>query len=158
MELNTQDNGGEVKQVANANTNNFKWSLFVVALVVIIFGAWFFTSRESEVAPESANEAVVEVVISGKYQAVFLDSGQVYFGKLKKSNKIFYSLTDVFYLKTGTVGLDKVSNLSLTKLGGEAHGPEDKMEINVSHILFIENMRSDSKVVSAINQYKTNNN
>ena len=118
-----------------------------------------FSQNTAGELPGDSNEAGSEVVLdSGEYQAVFLDNGQVYFGKLKRSNKTFYSLTDVFYLKTGTAGLDKVSNLSLTKLGGEAHGPEDKMDINVSHILFIENMRGDSKVVNAINQYKSKNN
>lgn len=94
-------------------------------------------------------------ITSGEYQAVFLDNGQVYFGKIENSDAGFYSLVDVFYLQTGAAGIDQASNLSLTKLGAEAHGPEDRMDINASHILFIEDMKSDSKVVQAIQQYKS---
>ncbi len=125
------------------------WIWIIPILVVLIGGLfwWYYTQNKS-----SPTEGPIA---SGEYQAVFLDSGQVYFGKLNTDKKDFYQLTDVFYLQTGTIGLDQVSNLSLIKLGNEAHGPEDKMEINKDHVLFIEDMKGDSKVVQAIQDYKT---
>lgn len=125
------------------------WLWVIAILVVIIGGAiWWYYSSSQNSSTESTSE-----IGSGEYQAVFLDNGQVYFGKLNKG-KEFYILTDVFYLQTGTVGLDQASSLSLTKLGSEAHGPEDKMEITKEHVLFVEDMKSDSKVVKAIQDYK----
>ncbi len=120
--------------------------LFLIALV----GGWYsFTTSQSSTTEET--------VSTGDYQAVFLDNGQVYFGKLERSRSDFYLLTDVFYLQSG-VSVDQASSLSLTKLGSEAHGPEDRMEINKEHILFIEDMKNDSKVIQAIQQYKTSKN
>ena len=39
---------------------------------------------------------------------------------------------------------------TLIKLGGELHGPKDQMTINRNQILFIEELKADSKVVTAI--------
>ncbi len=126
------------------------WLWVVIAVIfLMIAGAWWYysSSRDSTITEGS--------IETGQYQAIFLDSGQVYFGKLKTGKGDFYSLTDVFYLQSGAVGLDQTSNLSLVKLGNEAHGPEDKMRINKEHILFIEDMKADSKVVTAIQEYKS---
>lgn len=45
-------------------------------------------------------------------------------------------------------------NFSLVKLGNELHGPEDKMSINLSQVLFVEDLKVDSKVVEAIRAYE----
>ena len=128
------------------------WVWVGIVFVVVIAGAiWWYK------ASSSLEDSTTPSLIQGTYQAVFLDSGQVYFGKLKEGEE-FYTLTDVFYLQTGAVGLDQTSNLSLTKLGSEAHGPEDKMEINKEHILFVEDMKNESKVVKAIQDYKSKKN
>lgn len=133
------------------------WVWIVGLLVIAILGvAWFyFTQRGSSPTPaeDSAQEAAAPIQ-SGEYQAVFLDNGQVYFGKLERLRDEFYTLTDVFYLQSG-VAVDQNTNLALTKLGSEAHGPIDRMEINEEHVLFIEDMKDDSKVVQAIQQYKS---
>lgn len=130
------------------------WVFFI--LVVLIGGVIWYVQKDksnpSTPAPETST------IGSGEYQAVFLDNGQVYFGKLERSRGDFYRLTDVFYLQSGAAGVDQMSNLSLTKLGNEAHGPEDNMEINAAHVLFIEDMKPDSKVVNAIRDYKSKKN
>jgi len=131
------------------------WVWIIIVIILIVAGAiwWYFTDGRGLMTP-----SIGEEIVSGDYQAVFLDNGQVYFGKLKKSDKDFYELTDVFYLQTGSAGIDQASNLSLAKLGSEAHGPEDKMQINNDHVLFIEDMKSESKVVKAIQDYYSKQN
>jgi len=42
----------------------------------------------------------------------------------------------------------------LIKLGNEIHGPADSMIITKDHILFIEQLKDDSKVVRAIKEYQ----
>lgn len=128
--------------------SNWTWVIALV-LIAVIGGAWYYSSSGSS----SDDRNIVEIG-TGEYQAVFLDNGQVYFGKLERSRSDFYTLTDVFYLQSG-IAVEQESNLSLTKLGSEAHGPEDRMEINKDHILFIEDMKNDSKVVQAIQEYKS---
>lgn len=103
------------------------------------------------------------------YQAVFLTNGQVYFGKLDFEGH-WVKLTDIYYLQvtqnlqaagsgdqntTATPGTaQNQSNIKLVKLGSELHGPEDAMYIDKDKILFWENMKDDSKVVTAIKQYR----
>lgn len=131
------------------NGNPWIWVIAIVVVIVIGTLWWYKAGRGVGTPP------IAEEIASGEYQAVFLDNGQVYFGRLKTAKQDFYTLTDVFYLQTGAVGLDQTSSLSLIKLGNEAHGPEDKMEINKEHVLFVEDMKSDSKVVKAIQDYKS---
>ncbi|MBU0596576.1 hypothetical protein KKA94_00235 [Patescibacteria group bacterium] len=95
------------------------------------------------------------------YQAVFLTNGQVYFGKITSFDDDYLELIDVFYLQIkgglqDKAGEEKEEDLSLVKLGSELHGPEDRMFINYEQILFYENLKKDSKVVSAIDNYQTN--
>jgi hypothetical protein len=96
------------------------------------------------------------------YQAVFLSNGQVYFGKIQNENRRYLELTDIYYLqlKDSLQGQDinknddEKSDMSLVKLGNELHGPADRMLINRDQVLFIENLKNDSKVIKAIGEYK----
>lgn len=93
------------------------------------------------------------------YQAVFLTNGQVYFGHLSEMWGQYPDLKDVYYLQVTQPSqplqpsqANSPANINLVKLGGELHGPTDEMRINRDQILFIENLRSDSGVVKAIQQ------
>src|SRR6185436_1501608 len=85
------------------------------------------------------------------YQAVFLDDGQVYFGKLS-GGRGWLALSDIYYLQ-GTEPLQQTEsgktinsaqNIQLIKLGNELHGPADTMYIKGDKVLFWENMKEDS--------------
>ncbi len=99
---------------------------------------------------------------NGKRQAVFLTNGQVYFGKVDKNSNNFLVLKDIYYLKTqdvlngdsATDQADDKKKISIIKLGEELHGPEDEMIINKDNVLFVENMRDNSKINEAIKSYK----
>lgn len=89
-------------------------------------------------------------------QAIFLTTGQVYFGYAKNIDGRIIKVKNVYYIKTqdllqqnsDTSGEKK--KISLVKLGNELHGPTDEIFINRDQVLFIENMRSDSKISQAI--------
>ena len=95
-----------------------------------------------------------------KYQAVFLNGGQVYFGKIGDFTSRYMTLTDIYYLRVNQQvqpGSQQTSNdVSLAKLGNELHGPEDSMVINRSEVQFWENLKDDGQVVKAITEYKKN--
>jgi hypothetical protein len=107
----------------------------------------------------TANSAIK----SKQYQAVFLTNGQVYFGKVSQIDNSYVKLTNIYYLQVQqTVQPEDKSKsstdtsnqqVSLAKLGGELHGPEDIMYISRSQVLFWENLKSDGKVTKAINDY-----
>jgi len=88
-------------------------------------------------------------VPSAKWQAVFLNNNQVYFGKLTDVSSSYVTLTDVYYLRTAS-DLEQATTLNLIKLGGELHGPEDVINIPKTSMLFWENMKDTSRVVQTI--------
>ena len=101
--------------------------------------------------------------VSGDYQAVFFDNNQVYFGKISGLNSSFITLKDVFYLQINEQiqpvkkGQEPQPQFVLVKLGlREIHSPTDTMKINREHILFIEDLKSNSQVTQGIKQFNAN--
>jgi hypothetical protein len=93
------------------------------------------------------------------WQAVFLVSGQVYFGKITSATRNDIRLTDIYYLqsvdpKVGSIPDINSEEVSLVKLGEELHGPEDLMIMGRAHILFTETLKETAQVVKAIAEYK----
>lgn len=99
-----------------------------------------------------------------RIKAIFLDNGQVYFGKLKAANNQFALLEEPYYLERRTVLQEPVEEgeeaeteerISLTALGGEGlqiHSPEQAMYIPWDTILYIENLQDDSEVVKLMSE------
>ncbi len=97
-------------------------------------------------------------VYSNKLQAVFLNTGQVYFGNIKTINPEFLVLQNIFYLQTNNQNGSSSSstsnqNVSLVKLGCELHAPYDQMVINMSQVTFWENLQSTGQVAKAVARY-----
>ena len=103
---------------------------------------------------------------SGKYQAVFLSSGHVYFGKLTAVDSQYLKLSGVFYIQSqqdaasdeNQITAQESTGMQLIKLGEEVHGPEDTMVINRDQMLFFENLKSDGKVTQLIKQHSQGGN
>lgn len=98
------------------------------------------------------------MVSGGKWQAMFLTNGQVYFGHLKEVNKDYVKMADIYYLQVSQQlqpsSSQSQQQISLVKLGNELHGPEDMMYVPKTQIVFWENMKNDSTVVQAIDALK----
>ncbi|HET7302123.1 MAG TPA: hypothetical protein VFI74_02215 [Candidatus Saccharimonadales bacterium] len=132
----------------------FLFSIAILALSVAMF-LWSFNPNESK------------YVATDKYQAVFLNNGQVYFGKLRVVTAKYYDLQNIFYLNTQSSSssssqatTEQSSNsFVLKKLGCEVHGPSDEMVINRDQVTFWENLKDDGQVVKTISEwYKQNPN
>ena len=134
------------KQISGMNPvragRRYSWKIaaFVAIFIVLTAGASFAVYKYR-----------IGVV---SYQAVFLDNGQVYFGKVKNPKRTYVLLEDVYYFGPSA---DDSSDISLVKLGSELHGPTDEMKILRDHILFIEELTPESRVVEAIREYKDKN-
>lgn len=85
--------------------------------------------------------------------AVFLTNNQVYFGRIDKETNEKVWLKSIYYIQPPKTG-EKAEDISLLKLGNELHGPEDMMEINREHVLFVEKLKEDGKVAKAIQSYQ----
>lgn len=120
--------------------------LFVVSLMSLVFN-WRH--------PIKGIENQVVSVDSVAYQAVFLDNNQIYFGHLHDTYSDYSVLSDVYYVQL-TQELSKKGQPvqekgRLIRLGdSEPHRPQNEMILNKEHILFWENLRSDSPVVKTI--------
>ena len=86
-----------------------------------------------------------------EYQAIFMDNGQVFFGRLQKTKGDFFLLRDVFYIRHEIDKEQKESRNVLLKRGLEWHRPEF-MRINSRHIVLIEPVAPDSRVFQLIMQ------
>lgn len=94
-----------------------------------------------------------QVEFDSSYQAVLLDNGLVYFGKIEKMGSRYLEMSDVHYVQSGIEEKTKKQTNVLLKRGKEWHGP-DRMVINVDHIVFIEPVDRDSKVAELIEALK----
>lgn len=130
--------------------------VLTIIFILIMFGSILI----SAFVVKSTLTSEVSTPDRSKYQAVFMTNGQVYFGKLTGVTSHYQTLTDVYYLQVQqdvqpapAAGSD--STISLTKLGEELHGPTDKMNIAQDQILFWEDLKDESAVAKAIEQYKS---
>lgn len=115
-------------------------AVVVATMILVILGTFFFSG-------ENLRGSVIGTIDTDTYQAVHLDTGETYFGKVGKVDDETVSLSDVYYFLEG----DKTK---LVKRGREAHAPQDTLAINLDRILTAENLQEDSPVVKAIRKYQ----
>ncbi len=90
---------------------------------------------------------------STEYQAVFLDNGQVFFGRLEGGSADYPLLKDVYYIQRQEDPATKQAKIVLVKRGNELHGP-DAMVVNSRHIVVVESVTPNSKVAQLIREAK----
>lgn len=159
----SQYSGGAAASSNKKNSNKLggrrKWlrwgagllGLLVVALVVAVIVVIGFGGTKAEAT----------YVDDNKMQAVFLQTGQVYFGHVKTLNNKYFVLSDIYYLQTSSNSADAAktsdTNVSLVKLGCELHAPYDQMVINRDQVTFWENLQSDGQVAKAVSTFQKDN-
>jgi len=121
----------------------FSTTILIVAVVLSVF-----------LVGDNKEEKFVDKT---KLQAVFLNNGQVYFGKIDKLNQKYMRVANIYYLRVNQQvqpGQQANQNdVSLVKLGCELHGPEDSMLINREQIVFWENLKDDGQVAKAVVEF-----
>lgn len=129
----------------------------VVAIVVLLVGIALLAYANNN----NTKDTESHYVYSNKLQAVFLNTGQVYFGNIKVLNNNFMVLTNIFYLQTtnsgsstSTTTSNSAANVTLVKLGCELHRPYDQMIINRAQVTFWENLESGGQVSSAVSTWE----
>ena len=127
-----------------------------IILVLVVALLAYLTFNNSNSSNESS------YVKSNQLQAVFLNTGQVYFGNLKSINSNYFVLDNIYYLQTQSNGSTSTSStsgssVSLVKLGCELHAPYDQMIINSSQVTFWENLKSNGQVAKAVAAFEKAN-
>ena len=136
---------------------------WLAAIVLIL--AWVDMNMRFTSAFRSEREA------RAKWQAVFLNNGQVYFGHLARNGFDSWKLSDVYYIQVTKVPVapqaepekkngnkaeapqpvQEETRNTLVKMTGDLHSPENTMTIPSSNILFWQNLSKDSNIVQTIN-------
>ncbi|GAC1499485.1 MAG: hypothetical protein NVS1B10_02260 [Candidatus Saccharimonadales bacterium] len=126
----------------------------LIVLIIAVVAAIGLTT------PDKENK----YVDSSKLQAVFLNTGQVYFGNIKSLTKDYFVVSNIYYLQTAgsnaagsNASANSNSNVSLVKLGCELHQPLDKMVINRTQVTFWENLSDNGQVAKAVSTFQKQN-
>lgn len=125
--------------------DNF-FGIIILCAVVLLGLATVFCRLE--------NNRKINFADRSAYRAVFLDNGEVYFGQLQKSYGNYLRLNNVYYFKVGQVVDENIQpDVQLMKLGNEIHQPKNYLDINREHILFIQELASDSKILPLMKNF-----
>ena len=85
------------------------------------------------------------------YQAVLLDNGQVYYGRITGIGSAYPEMTDAYYIVRTTDPQTKETKNVLVKRGNELHAPS-KTFFDSRHIVMIEPVGMNSQVEQLIQQ------
>lgn len=124
-------------------------SLGVLCLAIIAIMLTFQTLRGGAAAND-------KLEFRTPYQAVLLNNGLAYFGKVESQSSKFLTLSDVYYIRSGVNqgASAKTQANVLVKRGKEWHEP-DRMTINLQSVVFIEPVSPTSTVGKLIDESKS---
>lgn len=102
------------------------WMIAFIILVLVVLGG-----------------AAVWVLpmISPSYYAVYLDTGDLYFGKLSRFPRM--TLTDVWYLQRD----GQNQSLALSQFSKVVWGPENKMTLDDDKVVWVAKVSKDSQIL-----------
>jgi hypothetical protein len=150
-------------QSTSRNKKERSKTMRIVSAILLISVALLVAAVAFKIST-SVTKSESSYIDDNKYQAVFLNGGQVYFGKIKSMNGQFLTLNSIYYLRVNDQAAADQNqqadtdaagsqDISLAKLGCELHGPEDEMVINREQVTFWENLKDDGQVVKAITEF-----
>lgn len=150
IEMPTSRNQRHILSGAGLKTKNYGLKILAVLVVILLIGlaVKLFVFSDLGLAENKS-----------EWQAIFLTNNEVYFGKVARVNKEVVVVQSIFYLQNkealqqGAIAKTQTGDIALIKLGSELHGPMDEMRINKNQVLFVEDMKDESKIVKAIKDY-----
>lgn len=170
MDFSNRNTGQQVKgarpEAVNPEARDGVWKTtpqwLKVAWVTLLFAATVLLAGIVTLMIMGGGERESGMIKKDKLQAVFLENGQVYFGKIRAISNDYVDLQGIYYLSVDQPiqpeHADNASrNITLQKLGCELHGPADQMIINRNHVTFWENLRDDGQVAKAVTQWLEKN-
>ncbi len=144
-----------VKKAFRRKRPSWKHLVVVLVIIALVVGGLF-----------AKKVFLTGGVKKDQYQAVFLTNGQAYFGKLQNTRGDYLRLTDVFSVQVQAKSAEDAAKTeqnaaqsqdgqpTLVKLGTELAGSEDEIFLSRDQVVFWENIKKDSKVTTAIQEYK----
>ncbi len=113
---------------------------FSLLLIGTIAGFWYFLPKQR--------------INTSSYQIVYMTNGQAYFGKLQNTSGDYLVLQHPYTTQSikanETDETAAAATATLIKVSDQVYGPEDSIAIKTTQVTFWQNLRSDSKVATAI--------
>ncbi|OGG43357.1 hypothetical protein A3G50_02670 [Candidatus Jorgensenbacteria bacterium RIFCSPLOWO2_12_FULL_42_11] len=92
-----------------------------------------------------------KVGFQGNYYAVYLETGDLYLGRLNKFSR--YSLTDIYYIQRNPDNSQQP--LTLQRLDQVFWQPENKIKFNPEKVVWMAKLKSGSDVMNFLTGAKT---
>ena len=92
-----------------------------------------------------------KVGFQGNYYAVYLETGDLYLGRLNKFSR--YSLTDIYYIQRNPDNSQQP--LTLQRLDQVFWQPENKIKFNPEKVFWMAKLKSGSDVMNFLTGAKT---
>ena len=92
---------------------------------------------------------------AARYQAVFLENGQTWFGHYRDRIGPYAAMETVYYVLTkASQDTDVPPTSQLIRRGNELHAPDPQVLIPKTAVLFIEDLRDDSPIAKYMDQQR----
>lgn len=85
-----------------------------------------------------------------RYQAVFLSSDRVYFGKLHSLGGQWYELRDAYFIREKAAEGKAGATQQVAPISEELQEPGRHMVVNADHVVQVQNLKGNSRVAQAI--------
>lgn len=128
----------------------FTFAVLIFVLVLILVGLTLWQDG-------TVRNAMQLINYQDSYQAVFLTSGQAYFGKITEITNEYVKMEDAFSIKvqqaqTGESATGQ-SEIKLLSIEDEFYQPQGYMLIEKNAILFIEELKDSSSIIEVMENY-----
>lgn len=118
--------------------------LFSITVLVVAIAGLLYIGNDSE----------VKYVDTNKLQAVFLNTGQVYYGRIQRLNGQYLVLQHVYYqqpiVTTSGSAKTQTATQTVAKLGCDIKGSDDQLVLNKQQVSFWENLQTNDRVTQAV--------
>lgn len=153
------NNDNDLRQISKPEINNdyspvYKKVAFAVAIILFLVAGYFLFFRGGNGKTPENNQGE-------NWYSVKLQNGEVYYGQIIDTKSDPVVIKNVYYdydLINKTENKDQTTgSLRLVKKGKETYGPAGVMEVVRSNVLYMDQLKSDSKVLRAILDYENKN-
>lgn len=120
----------------------------VLFAILVALGVWAGSWLVSRSAPANPSGP-------SPYAAVYMTTGDIYFGKFIRFPKPH--MTDVWFLQR-TTGQNNQAQFGIVPFGNAFWGPVNEVNFNADQILFWASLRNDSQVVKVLQNPSANAN
>jgi hypothetical protein len=118
--------------------------LVLVVLAVVITIVWALRSAAHAEVPSGLSH--------DRYQAITLDSGEIYFGRLQPLEDGFYELRDAHFARQQASSTAKDAETELVPVTEQPHHPRGVLFVAARHLVLAQPLDPDSSMARQLDE------